>query len=61
MKVQNKLRFSHGAKMSNENTIADHWGKDDVYSVIIMALEKTYKSLDNLTVNVLAPIDHYHA
>ncbi len=47
--------------MSNENAIADHWGKGDVYSLIVSALEKTSKSLDSLTVNDLAPIDHFHA
>ncbi len=47
--------------MSNENALADHWGKGDVYSLIVSALEKTSKSLDSLTVNDLAPIDHFHA
>ena len=47
--------------MSNENAVADHWGKGDVYSLIISALEKTYKSLDSLTVKDLAPVDHVHA
>lgn len=47
--------------MSNENALADHWGKGDVYSLIVSALEKTSKSLDSLTVKDLAPIDHFHA
>jgi SAM-dependent methyltransferase len=47
--------------MTNENALADHWGKGDVYSLIVSALEKTSKSLDSLTVNDLAPIDHFHA
>ena len=47
--------------MSNENAIADHWAKGDVYSLIVLALEKMHKSLDSLTVNDLAPVDHYHA
>jgi SAM-dependent methyltransferase len=47
--------------MSNENAIADHWGKGDVYARIISALEKTSKSLDALTVQDLAPVDHIHA
>ncbi len=47
--------------MSNEDALADHWGEGDVYSLIVSALEKTSKSLDSLTVNDLAPIDHFHA
>ncbi len=47
--------------MTNENALADHWGKGDVYSLIVSALEKTSKSLDSLTVQDLAPIDHFHA
>ncbi len=47
--------------MSNENAIADHWGKGDVYALIVSALKKTSKSLDSLTVNDLAPVDHFHA
>jgi SAM-dependent methyltransferase len=47
--------------MSHENALADHWGKADVYSLIVSALEKTSKSLDSLTVDDLAPIDHFHA
>jgi len=47
--------------MSHENAIADHWGKGDVYALIVSALEKTSKSLDALTVQDLAPVDHFHA
>ena len=47
--------------MSNENTISDHWGSGNVYSLIVSAYEKTGKSIDSLTVNDLAPVDHLHA
>jgi len=47
--------------MSNENTIGDHWGKDDVYSLIVSVLEKMSKPLNSLTMDDLAPIDHFHA
>ena len=47
--------------MSNENTISDHWGSGDVYSLIVSALEQTVKHLDSLTVDDLAPVDHLHA
>ena len=41
--------------------IADHWGKGDVYGVIVSALRETGKSLEALTVEDLAPVDHFHA
>ncbi len=47
--------------MSSEHAIANHWGKGNVYALIVSALEKTSKSLDALTVNDLAPVDHFHA
>lgn len=46
--------------MSNDNAIADHWGTGDVYARIVSALEKASKSLDALTVQDLAPVDHFH-
>lgn len=49
------------AVMTNENTIADHWGSGDVYALIAAALEKTSKSLDAVTIEDLAPVDHFHA
>jgi SAM-dependent methyltransferase len=47
--------------MPAENAIAEHWGKGDVYAQILLALEKAGKSLDALTVEDLAPADHFHA
>jgi ubiquinone/menaquinone biosynthesis C-methylase UbiE len=53
--------------MSRENTqltrnqVADHWGKGDVYALILSALEKAGKSPSALTVEDLAPVDHFHA
>lgn len=41
--------------------IADHWAQGDVYALIISALAKTSKSLDSITVEDLAPVDHFHA
>lgn len=43
------------------NTIAEHWGKGDVYELIVSTLTKTSKSLQGLTIEDLAPIDHFHA
>lgn len=42
-------------------TIAEHWGSGDVYSLIVSALEKMSKPLQNLTIDDLAPVDHFHA
>jgi SAM-dependent methyltransferase len=47
--------------MDRQNTIADHWGRGDVYSRIVSALREESKSLDALTVEDLAPVDHFHA
>jgi SAM-dependent methyltransferase len=47
--------------MQHQNTIADHWGKGDVYGLILSALEKAGNSTDTLTQEDLRPIDHYHA
>lgn len=47
--------------MSRENAVADHWGSGDVYALILAALAKAGKSTDAVTVEDLAPIDHFHA
>lgn len=43
------------------NAIADHWGKGDVYGLIVSALNRMSKPLDGLTLEDLAPVDHFHA
>ena len=43
------------------NAIANHWGKGDVYGLILSALNKMSKPLDGLTLEDLAPVDHFHA
>jgi hypothetical protein len=47
--------------MTDAKAIADHWGRGDVYAVIVAALSKMSKPLDALTVEDLAPVDHFHA
>lgn len=47
--------------MSNERAISEHWAKGDVYALITAALMRTGKPLDRLTVEDLAPVDHFHA
>jgi SAM-dependent methyltransferase len=47
--------------MQHEDTIADHWGTGDVFALVLSALEKAGKSRERLTVEDLAPVDHFHA
>lgn len=47
--------------MEQQHAIAEHWAKGDVYARVLSALEKTGKPLDRLTVEDLAPVDHFHA
>lgn len=47
--------------MPNAKAIAEHWAKGDVLTLILAALEKTGKSPEGLTVEDLAPVDHFHA
>jgi len=47
--------------MADASGTADHWGRGDVYELIVSALAKAGKALDALTVEDLAPVDHYHA
>lgn len=47
--------------MTGTNAIADHWGRGDVYGLIVSALGRMSKSLEGLTIEDLAPVDHFHA
>lgn len=47
--------------MKNSAAIADHWGKRNAYDLIVSALNKMSKPLDRLTIEDLAPVDHFHA
>jgi SAM-dependent methyltransferase len=47
--------------MSDTKAIAEHWGRGDVYALIVAALKKASKPLEGLTVEELAPVDHFHA
>lgn len=47
--------------MTDANAISEHWGQGDVYALIISALNKMSKPLDELTIEDLAPVDHFHA
>ena len=47
--------------MADERAIADHWARGDVYAIVVGALERAGKSLATLTIEDLAPLDHFHA
>jgi SAM-dependent methyltransferase len=47
--------------MSDEAKISEHWSKGDVYARILAALDAASKPLDALTIEDLAPVDHFHA
>ncbi len=47
--------------MSDAKAIADHWGQGDIFGRIVSALQQMSKPLDSLTVEDLAPVDHFHA
>ena len=47
--------------MMDEASLAEHWGKDDIYRRIVDALEASGKPLEALTIEDLAPVDHFHA
>jgi len=47
--------------MKDTKAIADHWATGDVYGSIVSALKSMSKPLEGLTVEDLAPVDHYHA
>jgi SAM-dependent methyltransferase len=49
------------AIVTNGTAIADHWGSGDVYALIVAALGKMSKPLAAVTVEDLAPVDHFHA
>ena len=47
--------------MADAKSIAGHWASGDVYGLIVSALNRMAKPLDALTVEDLAPVDHFHA
>ncbi len=47
--------------MTPSKAISDHWATGDVYALVVSALNKMSKPLDGLTVEDLAPVDHFHA
>jgi len=47
--------------MTDAKTISEHWGSGDVYARIVEAMKAASLSPDTITVEQLAPVDHFHA
>lgn len=47
--------------MTGSQSISEHWGTGDVYARIIKAMEAVSIAPDAVTVEQLAPFDHFHA
>jgi SAM-dependent methyltransferase len=47
--------------MTDAKSIAGHWSRKGLYELIVSTLRKTSKGLEGLSVEDLAPVDHYHA
>jgi SAM-dependent methyltransferase len=47
--------------MTDSKSISDHWGTGDVYRRIMEAMDAASLSPDTVTVEQLAPVDHFHA
>jgi ubiquinone/menaquinone biosynthesis C-methylase UbiE len=47
--------------MASEKAIADHWGTGDVFELVMGAVKKMGIPQESLTVENLAPVDHFHA
>lgn len=47
--------------MTDAQAISDHWGKGDVYSRIIDTMKPAGIDPSSVTVEQLAPVDHFHA
>jgi len=47
--------------MADAKAISDHWGTGDVFARIMAAMKAASLSPDTVTVEQLAPVDHFHA
>lgn len=50
-----------GDPMTDAQAISDHWGKGDVYSRILATMERAGIDPNSVTIEQLAPVDHFHA
>lgn len=47
--------------MTNAKSVSDHWGSGDVYSRIVEAMQAAGINPETVTLEELAPVDHFHA
>ena len=47
--------------MADTRSISDHWGTGDVFARILDAMKRAGIDPDTVTVEQLAPVDHFHA
>ena len=47
--------------MTDAQSISEHWGKGDVFSRILSAMEQAGIDPKSATIEDLAPVDHFHA
>jgi SAM-dependent methyltransferase len=47
--------------MGDAQAIAEHWDQGDIYGRIVSVLQQLSKPLASLTIEDLAPVDHFHA
>lgn len=47
--------------MTDAQAISDHWGNGDVYSRILEAMRQAGLAPETVTIEQLAPVDHFHA
>jgi SAM-dependent methyltransferase len=47
--------------MAYPTSIADHWGRPDLYDTITTVLQGAGTDLNSVTIGHLAPVDHFHA
>ena len=47
--------------MADAQVISDHWGKGDVFARILEAMERVGINPATVTIEELAPVDHFHA
>ncbi|SDL78781.1 class I SAM-dependent methyltransferase [Aliiruegeria lutimaris] len=47
--------------MADPKSISDHWGKGDVFSRIVGAMRSAGIDRETVTIEQLAPVDHFHA
>lgn len=47
--------------LTDAQSISDHWGSGDVYALVMKAMEAASISPDTVTVEQMAPVDHFHA